>query len=70
VFYQLGYGDWIRLFRSNGFEVEDLIELRAPDTGTTTYSDYVPGDWARKWPAEHIWKVRKKHIQDPNSLNS
>lgn len=62
VFYQLGYGDWIRLFRRNDFEIEDLIELRPPDAATTTYADYVPHDWARKWPAENIWKVRKRTL--------
>ena len=25
------YGDWIRLFRANGLEVEDLVELRPPE---------------------------------------
>ena len=28
VTFKLPYGDWIRLFRSNGFIVEDLIEPR------------------------------------------
>ncbi len=28
VEFHLGYGDWIRLLRANGFEVEDLIEVR------------------------------------------
>jgi ubiquinone/menaquinone biosynthesis C-methylase UbiE len=59
VEYQLSYGEWIRLFRRHGLVVEDLIELQAPDQATTTYSDFVPVAWARKWPAEHIWKVRK-----------
>jgi SAM-dependent methyltransferase len=59
VEYQLPYGEWIRLFRRHGLVVEDLIELQAPDQATTTYSDFVPVAWARKWPAEHIWKVRK-----------
>ena len=27
VEFHLGYGDWIRLLRSNGFEIEDLIEF-------------------------------------------
>jgi SAM-dependent methyltransferase len=57
--FQLTYGDWIRLFRSNGLVVEDLIELRPPEGATTTYDDYAPLDWARAFPAEHIWKVRK-----------
>ena len=30
VEFHLGYGDWIRLLRANGFEVIDLIELRPP----------------------------------------
>jgi ubiquinone/menaquinone biosynthesis C-methylase UbiE len=57
--FQLGYGDWIRLFRSNGLVVEDLIELRPAGDATTTYDDYAPLEWARAFPAEHIWKVRK-----------
>ncbi|MDP9330290.1 MAG: class I SAM-dependent methyltransferase [Actinomycetota bacterium] len=59
VEWQLTYGEWIRLFRSSGFVVEDLIELRAPEGATTTYSTYAPLDWARDFPGEHIWKVRK-----------
>ncbi len=55
--FQLTYGDWIRLFRSNGLAIEDLIELRPPEGATSTY-DW-PVEWARKYPAEHIWKVRK-----------
>jgi SAM-dependent methyltransferase len=57
--FQLTYGDWIRLFRSSGLVVEDLIELRPAEDATTTYDDYAPLEWARAFPAEHIWKVRK-----------
>jgi SAM-dependent methyltransferase len=56
---QLPYGAWIRLFRRCGLTVEDLVELEAPAQATTTYSDFAPAAWARKWPAEHIWKLRK-----------
>ncbi len=59
VDYQLPHGEWMRLFRRHGFVVEDLVELRPPDGATTTYDDFVPYDWARRWPAEQIWKVRK-----------
>ena len=59
VEHQLPYGEWIRLFRRHQLVVEDLIELRAPAQATTTYPDFVPVEWARKWPAEHIWKLRK-----------
>ncbi len=57
--FQLTYGDWIRLFRSNGLRIEDLIELRPDENTPTTYTDYVPLEWARAFPAEHIWTVRK-----------
>jgi SAM-dependent methyltransferase len=57
--FQLTYGDWIRLFRANGLAIEDLIELRPAADATTTYDDYAPLAWARAFPAEHIWKVRK-----------
>jgi ubiquinone/menaquinone biosynthesis C-methylase UbiE len=61
VEYQLPYGEWIRLFRRNGFVVEDLVELRPPERARTTYPDYVPTRWARRWPSEHIWKARRGH---------
>ena len=59
VVYQLPYGEWVRLFRRHQLLIEDLIELQPPADATTTYSDFVPAAWARKWPAEHIWKLRK-----------
>ncbi len=58
VEFHLGYGDWIRLFRSCGLEVEDLIDVRPPPGATTGYP-FVTGEWARRWPAEQAWKVRK-----------
>jgi SAM-dependent methyltransferase len=57
--FQLPYGEWIRLFRDNGFVVEDLIELRPGPGATTTYDGYAPLEWARRFPAEQIWKVRR-----------
>jgi ubiquinone/menaquinone biosynthesis C-methylase UbiE len=57
--FQLTYGDWIRLFRANGLVVEDLIELQPGAEAETTYDDYAPLAWARAFPSEHIWKVRK-----------
>ena len=57
--YHLPHGEWIRLLRANGFEILDLIEIQAAaDVGTHRYYDYVSADWARKWPAEEIWRAR------------
>jgi len=59
VEFMLGYGDWLRLFLANGLRVVDLLELRAPEDAWTTYTTYAPPEWARRWPAEQIWKVEK-----------
>jgi SAM-dependent methyltransferase len=59
VEFYLGYGDWIRLLRANGFEVLDLIEVRAPEGAAQPGHQLVDPEWARKWPAEEIWKARK-----------
>jgi SAM-dependent methyltransferase len=58
VDFQLPYGEWIRLFRSNDLSIEDLIEIRPPPGARTTFPGR-PSSWARRWPAEMIWKVRK-----------
>ena len=58
VEFHLGYGDWIRLLRRNGFEVENLIELRPRPDATTRYP-YVTLEWARRWPSEEVWIARK-----------
>lgn len=61
VEYHLGHGDLLHLLRETGFEVEGLWELRAPEAATDhDYYDFVPADWARRWPAEEIWKARKR----------
>ncbi len=57
--FQIPYGEWIRTFAANGLIVEDLVELQAPENGTTTYTELVPLDWARRWPAEEIWRLRR-----------
>jgi SAM-dependent methyltransferase len=60
VAYQRPYGEWIRLFRKHGFVVEDLIELRPEPSAATSYSNYVTPEWARRWPAECLWKLRRE----------
>ncbi|HVM29887.1 MAG TPA: class I SAM-dependent methyltransferase [Candidatus Limnocylindrales bacterium] len=59
VEFHLGYGDWIRLLRDSGFEVEDLVELRPPEGATTSYA-FVDATWARRWPSEEVWKARRR----------
>jgi len=59
VEFHLGHGDWIRLLRRSGFEVEDLMEIRPPESSKTSYP-FVTLDWARRWPCEEVWKARKR----------
>jgi SAM-dependent methyltransferase len=59
VEFHLSHGDQLRLLRREGFDVEDLIEVRAPADGTTHY-EWMPLEWARRWPCEEVWKARKR----------
>jgi SAM-dependent methyltransferase len=59
VEFHLAHGDWVRLLRRCGFEVEDLVEIQAPEGAATTF-EYVPYEWARRWPSEEIWVARKR----------
>lgn len=59
VEFHLGYGDWIRLLRGNGFEVENLVELQPGSDARTRYP-FVTLEWARRWPSEEVWIARKR----------
>ncbi len=63
VEFHLGHGDWIRLLRRSGFEIEDLIELRPPE-GAATRHPFVTLDWARRWPSEEVWVARRVNGSD------
>ncbi len=60
VEFHLPYGEWIRLLRSHGFEVEALVELQAPEGAADPRNLLVTAEWARRRPAEEIWKARKR----------
>jgi hypothetical protein len=59
VEFHLPYGEWIRLFRRSGFEIENLLELQAPQGATSGYKLATP-EWAHKWPTEEVWFLRKQ----------
>jgi len=60
VEFDLPHGEWIRLFRANGLQIEALIEVRAPEGGSSGRFTFVTPEWARRWPSEEIWRVRKQ----------
>jgi len=53
-----GFGDLVRILRRHAFELEDVLELFAPEGASTRY-EWASPDWARRWPSEEIWKARK-----------
>jgi SAM-dependent methyltransferase len=59
VEFHLPHGELIALLRSNGLEIEELIEVRPPDGSTTRYP-YASLEWAQRWPCEEVWKVRRR----------
>jgi SAM-dependent methyltransferase len=61
VEFHLAHGDMVRLLRETGFEVEGLWEIQASEAAEDhPYYDFVSAEWARQWPAEEIWKARKR----------
>lgn len=60
VEFHLPTGPMLRLLRETGFEVEDLIELRAPEIEPDVKWEYMTHAWARRWPCEEIWRARKR----------
>ncbi|HXV58636.1 MAG TPA: class I SAM-dependent methyltransferase [Gaiellaceae bacterium] len=61
VEFHLGYGDWIALLVESGFEVLDLVEVRAPERGEEHPYPALPERWwARRWPSEQIWRARRQ----------
>jgi hypothetical protein len=59
VEFHLPHSEMIRLLRDSGFEVEDLVEVEIAEGATTRYP-FVSPEWARRWPAEEVWKARKR----------
>jgi SAM-dependent methyltransferase len=59
VEFHKSHGEWIRILRGAGFEIEQLLEVRPPENATTRHP-FVTADWARQWPSEEVWKVRKR----------
>jgi len=59
VEFTLPISEWIALFRRTGFEVLAYLELRAPDS-TEGNPFQSPAEWGKRWPYEHVWRVRKR----------
>jgi SAM-dependent methyltransferase len=60
VEFQIPHGEMIRLLRRSGFEVEDLVEVRAPEGAETPTDPLATAEWSRRWPVEEAWKARRR----------
>lgn len=58
ICFNLTIADWIALFDRLGFEIERFQELYAPE-GAKGVVEYVPADWARDYPVEMVWHLKK-----------
>jgi ubiquinone/menaquinone biosynthesis C-methylase UbiE len=59
--FQIGPSEMFQLLRKTGFDVVDFRELYAPDDAVDhPWYSFVPAEWAKRWPAEEIWRARKR----------
>jgi SAM-dependent methyltransferase len=52
------HAEWVRLLRTSGFNIEDLIEVRAPGDAHARFA-LTTVEWARRWPSEDVWIARR-----------
>jgi len=59
VEFNLTISDWFALFRRVGFAVEDYREPRPEPGDDAEDRFFVTRGWARRFPGEQVWKLRK-----------
>lgn len=58
VEFNLPIGEWFALFKRTGFVVEDFHEVQAPADATGEQFE-TPAEWAKRYPSEQAWRLRK-----------
>ena len=58
VCFNLTMAGWMDVFATTGFAVEKYQELYAPDWAEGTRAA-IPADWAKQFPVEQVWHLRK-----------
>jgi SAM-dependent methyltransferase len=59
VEFHLPHGELIALLHRSGFEIEALLEIRPAADASTRFA-FMTLEWARRWPCEEVWKVRRR----------
>lgn len=57
--HNLAISDWFALFGQVGFDVEGYHEPR-PTREAPEAAFFATADWARRYPSEQVWKLRKR----------
>lgn len=57
--FQRTYAGWIELFRRSGLDIEGLEETRPWGRQRSRYLSTRDDRWARSWPMECIWRLRR-----------
>jgi ubiquinone/menaquinone biosynthesis C-methylase UbiE len=59
--FHISASEQFRLLRDTGFELLDFRELYPPDDAVDhPYYKWTPVEWAKRWPAEEIWRARRR----------
>lgn len=59
--FHIGGAEMFQLLRETGFDILDFRELYAPEDAVDhTFYKWVGADWAKRWPAEEIWRAKKR----------
>ncbi|MBF9034167.1 methyltransferase domain-containing protein [Rhodobacterales bacterium HKCCE2091] len=58
ICFNLTVSGWMEVFAETGFAVEGYHELYAPE-GEEGTRGAVPADWARDYPVEQVWHLRR-----------
>lgn len=58
VCFNLAFSAWMDLFTELGFQITGYHEIYAPDWAGDTRGA-VPAEWAKDYPVEQVWKLRK-----------
>lgn len=57
--FNLPISEWMQLFNEVGFDIIEFHELRHPSGGDDV-AYFVSAGWARDYPAEQVWHLRKR----------
>jgi SAM-dependent methyltransferase len=56
----LSHGQMIRVLRSHGLVIDDLIEVPTPPDTASDFAQDIPTEWGRRWPTEEIWFAHRQ----------